>query len=119
MSEKGKTMKEVIRIDYPPTAAGKKQWNKRYGTNAYWAGKHHAAMNKAHVRKKPFEKPVLITFLWNDSLDLDNHSMMEKMIVDGLKKKLINDDSRRWVKGIEHYWHDEKCIKVIIRECED
>ena len=76
-------------------------------------------MNKAHVRKKPFEKPVLITFLWNDSLDLDNHSMMEKMIVDGLKKRLINDDSRRWVKGIEHYWHDEKCIKVIIRECED
>ena len=127
-------MKEVIRIDYPPTAAGKKQWNKRYGTNAYWAGKHHAertedarywhaltwaAMNKAHVRKKPFEKPVLITFLWNDSLDLDNHSMMEKMIVDGLKRKLINDDSRRWVKGIEHYWHDENCIKVIIRECED
>lgn len=124
-------MKEVIRIPYPHTSAGKKQWNKLYGTNAYWAGKHHAvraedarywhaltwaAMSRA--RKRPFEKPVVITFLWNDSLDLDNHSMMAKMIVDGMKGKLIRDDSRKWLKGIEHYWHEEDCIKVIIQEVE-
>lgn len=126
-------MKETIRIDYPKTDAGKKQWNKLYSVNAYWAGKHHAlrtedarywhaltwaAMNKAHVRRTPFEKPVVITFLWNDALDLDNHAMMGKMIVDALKHRLIREDSRKWVKGIEHYWHDEDCIKVIIREVE-
>ena len=126
-------MKEVIRIDYPKTAAGKKQWNKLYGDNAYWAGKHHAlraedarywhaltwaAMNKAKTRRTPFEKPVVITFLWNDRLDIGNHSMMAKMIVDAMKDKILRDDNRKWVKGIEHFWHDEDCIKVIIREVE-
>lgn len=126
-------MKEVIRIDYPKSAAGKKQWCKEYGTNAYWAGKHwskrkedaqywhaltRAALSKAQVRKRPFEKPVVITFLWNDNLDLSNHSMIAKMIEDALKSRLLHDDSRRWVKGVEHYWHDEPCIKVIIQEVE-
>ena len=124
-------MKEVIRIDYPKTAAGKKQWCKLYGSNAYWAGKHWAkrkedaqywhaltwaAMSKAQIRKRSFEKPVVITFLWNDNLDLDNHSMMGKMIIDAMKSRLLVDDSRRWVKGIEHYWHDAPYIKVIIQE---
>lgn len=123
--------KEVIRIDYPTTAAGKKQWAKLYGVNAYWAGKHWAkrkedakywhmltwaAMNKARVRKRPFDKPVVITFLWNDNLDLDNHSIMGKMIIDALKGKLLNDDSRRFVKGIEHFFHDAPYIQVTIRE---
>lgn len=124
-------MKETIRIYYPKSSAGKKQWNKLYGTNAYWSGKHHAkrtedarywhaltwaAMSAAHVRKRPFDKPVVITFLWNDNLDLDNHCIMAKMIVDGLKKHLINDDTRRWVRGIEHYWHDEDYIEITVSE---
>lgn len=127
-------MKEVIRIDYPKNAAGKKQWNKLYGDNAYWAGKHWsqrkedaklwhaltwAAMNKAKTRRTPFEKPVVITFLWNDRLDIGNHSMMAKMIVDAMKDKILHDDNRKWVKGIEHFWHEEDCIKVIIREVEN
>lgn len=126
-------MKEIIRIPYPKTAAGKKEWNKRFGMNAYYSGKHwskrkedadfwhtltRAAMSKAQVRRRPFEKPVVITFLWNDRLDCTNHGVMAKMIEDALVGRLINDDSRRWVKGIEHYFHDEDYIKVIIREIE-
>lgn len=125
--------KEILKIDYPKSAAGKKQWNKYYGTNAYWAGKHHAvrtkdarywheltwaAMAKAQCRKHPFEKPVVITFLWNDNLDLDNHSMMAKMIVDALKPRIIANDSRKYVHGIEHYWHEHPYIKIIIQEVE-
>ncbi len=126
-------MKEIIRIPYPKTDAGKKEWNKRFGMNAYYAGKHwakrkedadywhqltRAAMSKAQVRRRPFDKPVIITFCWNDRLDLDNHSIMSKMIIDALKGRLINDDTRRWVKGIEHYWHDADYIKIIIQEVE-
>lgn len=125
--------REVLSIDYPKNAEGKKEWNRRYGTNAYWSGKHHAArakdaqywheltwaaMAKAQCRKHPFEKPVVITFLWNDNLDLDNHSMMAKMIVDALKPRVIANDSRKYVQGIEHYWHEHPCIKIIIQEVE-
>lgn len=124
-------MRECFRIPYPNRAEDKKLWNERYGTNAYWSGKHYSkraqdarywhgltvsAINRAKIRKRPFDKPVVITFLWNDRMDLDNHSMMAKMILDGMKDKLINDDSKKWVKGIEHYWHEEDCIKVIITE---
>jgi hypothetical protein len=126
-------VKEIIRIPYPKTAAGKKEWNKRFGMNAYYSGKHwskrkedadfwhtltRAAMSKAQVRRRPFEKPVVITFLWNDKLDLDNHSIMSKMIIDALKGRLINDDTRKWVRGIEHYWHEDDYIKVILQEIE-
>ena len=126
-------MVESFRIYYPQTAAGKKQWAKLYGMNAYYAGKHWAqrkqdaeywhlltrsAMNKAGIRKRPFEKPVEISFLWNDRLDLDNHAVMGKMIVDAMKGRLINDDNRRWLKAVYHSFHDEDYILVQVREIE-
>ncbi len=124
-------MKECFRIPYPNTDSGKKAWNKEYGMNSIYAGKHwskrredaqlwHAltvsAMNKAQVRRKPFDKPVVITFLWNDRLDLSNHAYMAKLIEDGMKGRLIMDDSKKFVKGMEHFFHDEPYIKVIVTE---
>lgn len=124
-------MKESFRIDYPRNDAGKKAWNKEYGMNALYEGKHWSfrrkdaqywhmltlsAMQRAKVRRKPFEKPVIITFWWNDRLDLSNHAYMAKLIEDGMKGSLINDDSKRWVKGIEHFFHDENYILVELEE---
>lgn len=126
-------MREIFTIDYPKTEAGRKAWAKEYGLNAYYAGKHwsrrqqdaqlwHAmtvsALNAAHIRKRPFDKPVVITFCWDDRLDIDNHAAMGKMIVDALKGRLIRDDSRRWVKGVCHYFHEQRRIKVIVEEIE-
>lgn len=126
-------MTEIIRIPYPKTDAGKKEWNKRYGMNAYYAGKHHskraedarywhaltvAAMSKRNIRKRPFDKPVHITYFFNDRLDVSNHCMIAKMIEDGLRKRLIHDDSRKWVSGMTILMHDEDCIKVVIEEVE-
>ena len=59
---------------------------------------------------------MVISFFWNDRLDIDNHSVMGKMIVDALKGRLIQDDSRPYLKGVCHYWHDEDYIKVEIEE---
>lgn len=122
---------EKLRIAYPAFASEKKRWAKAYGMNAYYAGKHWAQRKKdadfwhwlvsanmaeQNVRRIPFKKPVIITFRWNDRLDIDNHSIMGKMIVDALKGKVIEDDSRRWLKGVCHYFHDENYIEVEIRE---
>ena len=113
--------KECFRIEYPNTPAGKKDWNKRFSDNAYYAGKHwavrkkdadywhnmvRACMDRQGVRKRPFEKPVEILLFWNDRLDVDNHSIMGKMIVDAMKGRLIQQDSRKWVKGVSHAFHD-------------
>lgn len=122
---------ESFRIYYPKSKAEQKRWAKEYGMNAYYAGKHwsirkqdaeywhlltRSAMNRQEIRVRPFEKPVEISFLWNDRLDIDNHAIMGKMIVDAMKGRLINDDSRRFVKGIYHGFHDEDYILIQIRE---
>lgn len=124
-------MKESFIIQYPKTPAERKRWSSRYGMNAYYSGKHWAqrkadaeywhmmvrsAMNSQKVRRKPFEKPVVITFYWNDRLDIDNHAVMGKMILDAMKGRIVNDDTRRWVKGVEHYFHDADNIKVVVSE---
>lgn len=124
-------MTEVFYIEYPPTKAGKKQWSNDYGMNKYYAGCHWSVrkrdaefwhmlvrhyMNKQEVRKQPFEKPVTVTFWWNDRLDIDNHAVMGKYIVDGMKGRIIQDDSRRYLKGVSHLFHDEDYIKIEIRE---
>ena len=113
--------REFFKIEYPNTPAGKKDWNKRFSDNAYYAGKHwavrkkdadywhnmvRACMDRQGVRKRPFEKPVEILLFWNDRLDVDNHSIMGKMIVDAMKGRLIQNDSRKWVKGVTHTFHD-------------
>lgn len=124
-------MEEVFSIPYPDTAAGKKQWTKRYGMNAYYAGKHwavrkadadywhrltQAEMQRQKVRTKPFENPVIISFYWNDRLDCSNHAVMGKMIEDAMVGRIIDGDSRKYVKGIEHYFWDKDSIGVCVRE---
>lgn len=124
-------MIEEFRIDYPANCVGRKAWNKSYSMNAYYAGKHWsqrkkdaeywhwltmAAMRKAHCRQTPFDKPVFVTFLWNDGLDIDNHAVMGKMIVDAMKGALIRDDTRRYLIGIVHRFHDEDYIEVRVQE---
>lgn len=124
-------MTEEFIIPYPSTDAGRKLWNREYGFNAYWAGKHHAKrakdaqywhtlvkseMTRQKVRKVPFANAVVITFYWNDRLDCSNHSAMGKMIEDAIKGRIIKDDSRRYVRGVEHYFHNNNHIRVVIRE---
>lgn len=118
-------------IPYPSTKAGKTDWNKRYGLNSYYSGKHWSERNKdaeywhylvrSELRKQcpkrsMMNSPVVITFYYNDSLDLSNHAAMAKMIEDALKGIIIEDDSRKYVKGIEHYFHGEDFIRVVVRE---
>jgi hypothetical protein len=118
-------------IDYPESKAGRNQWSKDYGMNAYYAGKHwskrkqdaefwhlmvRSCMNRQDVRQTPFREPVIVTFRWNDRLDIDNHAIMGKMILDAMKGRVIEEDSRRWVKGVCHFFHDEDYIGVEVKE---
>lgn len=126
-------MTEKFTIPYPSTKKGKAMWSRQYGMNAYYSGKHwaqrkddaetwhmmtRAAMRKAHCRTTPFDKPVVVRFYWNDNLDIDNHAVMGKMIVDAMKSSIIHDDNRRYLTGVSHYFHDEDYILVTVREAD-
>lgn len=124
-------MTEQFGIPYPASAAEKRNWSKQYSLNAYYSGKSWPArkrdadfwhwiavlnMNTQNVRREPFKSPVIITFRWNDGLDIDNHAIIGKMITDSMKGRVIQDDTRKWVVGVEHYFHDEDYIGVEIKE---
>lgn len=43
----------------------------------------------------------------NNRLDIDNHSYLAKLIIDGMKGLLIEDDDRRFVKSLRQEFHNE------------
>lgn len=117
-------------IPYPDTSAGRTAWNKAYGLNAYWAGKHWAkrkadadfwhTLTWQAIQGLPKmtiddDYPVIISMYFNDRLDAINHAAIFKMIEDALKGELIIDDSRRFVAGSEIYYHSDDCIRVQIK----
>ena len=62
------------------------------------------------------QKPVALTFRYNSRLDLSNHSYLAKMIEDALKGVVIEDDSRRYVRGFyQEFWEGEG-VQVEVEE---
>lgn len=118
-------------IPYPATKKGKSVFCKRFGLNAYYAGKHwsarkrdaeelhwmtRSAMRRAGIRQRMLQRPVEITFRWDDRLDIDNHAVLGKAIVDGMKGYILQDDNRRYVRRVCHEFWDGGEIQVEVRE---
>lgn len=116
-------------IPYPTTKRGMTAWNKRFGVNAYYSGKHYQArkrdadelhqialtcMRRAKIRKQFVSYPVDVRFFWDDRLDVDNHAVMGKAFVDAMKGYILPDDNRRWLKRVSHEFWDEGKIGVEI-----
>lgn len=113
---------QIFKIPYPPK---KTEWTKRYSLNKYYSGVHWTTRqndaNFWHTITRAYShglhaeaEPVIISFYFNDGLDISNHAAIAKMIEDGLKGKVIADDSRKYVIGHEYYFHDEDNITIKI-----
>jgi Holliday junction resolvase RusA-like endonuclease len=91
-----------------------------WGMNKVYAGKHWNErkeqasvihlMVRAAIRKQvrpvqKFQKPVTVTILYNSRLDIDNHGYLAKMIIDGMKGLLIEDDNRKFVDCLVQGFH--------------
>ena len=120
----------VFEIPYPP-GKGKREWNQRFGLNAYYAGKHYQqrrrdaeelhqitwlSMRKAKIRKETVNVPVKLTFLFDDGLDCSNHAVIVKAVEDAMKGWIIKDDSRKYVKSITVMFHQKNCLRVVVEE---
>lgn len=69
-------------------------------------------LRKQGIERVLFDKPVSITFYWNDGLDIDNHAYMAKLIIDSMKGYLLIEDDKRYVIEIIHRFHKLDCILV-------
>lgn len=122
----------IFNIPYPDSKRERSRWNKRFSMNAYYAGKHwtqrkedaefwHLLTRSAIARNGAAGLrtiPVEIIFYWDDGLDVDNHAVMGKMILDALKGVVIPDDSPKYVKAVTHRMWDGGKIQVEVRPWE-
>lgn len=122
----------VIRftIPYPQTKKGKSDFCRRFGLNAYYAGKHPQvrrkdaqelhqlailSMHRARVKQDIIQYPVEVRFYWNDGLDADNHSVMGKAFLDAMKGYIIKDDRRKWVRKVSHeFWEGQEILVEVL-----
>ena len=110
-------------IDYKVTA--------KDSTNKFYAGVHWSerkqyvdmmhlivtsALIKQRIPKKPYSKPVRISFWWTGKLDLDNYGFIRKTIIDALKGWVIVDDDGRYVRGLQEQYSTTPLITVRVEE---
>ncbi len=117
-------------IPYPATKQGKTAFCRQYGLNAYYAGKHWTlrckdaealhtmtllALKRNRIERDLLHGPVELRFLYDDGLDVDNHAVIGKAILDALKGYLLPDDSPKYVRRITHEMWDGGEIRVEVR----
>ena len=118
-------------IPYPGSKRGKAAFCKRFGLNAYYSGKHWAARKKdaeelhaltlasmkhAKIRRKMLNRPVSISFYWDDRMDIDNHAAIAKAVVDAMKGYILPDDNPQFYRKVTHEFWDGGCIRVEVSE---
>lgn len=102
-----------------------------YGMNKLYAGVHWTVRKRQadfihslvqttlyanKVPKLPFKRPVKVTISYNSKLDIDNHSYLSKLIVDGLKGYLIEDDKRKYLVELDQQFWEGEGILVEVEE---
>ena len=102
-----------------------------YGMNKLYAGVHWTVRKRQadfvhglvqstlYVNKVPrklFKKPVRVTISYNSRLDIDNHSYLSKLIIDGLKGYLIEDDTKKYLTELNQKFWKEDGILVEVEE---
>ncbi len=65
-----------------------------------------------------FTNPVMVHIRYNSRLDIDNHGYLSKLIVDGMKGILIQDDTRRYVTGLTQTFHSMYVNKIYVEVIE-
>lgn len=118
-------MKVRFTIDLQP--------NSEWGMNRVYSGAHWSirkrqaaevhALVKAAIRKqnrnvRKFSEPVTVCIWYNSRLDIDNHGYLAKLIIDGMKGVLIEDDDRRYVKELYQGFYSGDKKKIIVEVSE-
>ncbi|MBQ7014300.1 MAG: hypothetical protein IJN11_10375 [Oscillospiraceae bacterium] len=102
----------------------------RWGMNSLYSGKHwakrdkeaaemhlivRAALSECRIPRRLFTAPVAVHIRYNSRMDIDNHGYLSKLIIDGLKGWLIEDDSRKYVKALYQEFHSMDAGLIFVR----
>ena len=114
-------MKARFSLDLTPNA--------HWGMNQVYSGKHwsirkeqaaqvhllvRSAIRRQNRSVRKFQHPVNVRISYNSRLDIDNHGYLAKLIIDGMKGVLLEDDDRRFVKSLTQSFHSGDRGKILV-----
>lgn len=117
-----------FRFTVPIHPESKWGMNAVYSQSMHWAQRKKQAQGvhilvKSCIRKvdrnvRKFAKPVSVRITYDSRLDIDNHGYLAKLIIDGMKGVLVEDDTRRYIRELVQGFHTgaPNEIRVEVRE---
>lgn len=105
-----------VKILLPVKVTSKLSLNKIY-SGVHWsvrckyAEQFHTMVQmellKQGIYRGSYIGAVEVRFKFNSNLDIDNHGYIIKMVIDGLKGYLIQDDNKKYVKKSSQEFDDK------------
>lgn len=115
---------EKFTISVSPERISKCGMNKIYA-GVHWTVRKKQAMEMHEITAqaiknqcitpKMFDTPVDVEIAYNTRMDIDNHSYLSKMIIDGMKGLFIEDDTRKYVRSLKQAFHDGNRTEIIVK----
>ena len=109
------TKKEIGKYSFNKVYAGM-HWTKRKAAADYFHSITQCALHSKKIPRTPFKRPVRITMYFNSNLDISNHSWIAKMVEDGMKGWLIQDDTKKYVTELDQKFWEGQGILVEVNE---
>mgnify|MGYP005787302739 CR=1 FL=1 len=95
-------------------------WSKRKHQAEQIHGLVQTTLRQKRIPRKMFSKPVSVRISYNSRLDIDNHGCLSKLIIDGLKGYLIEDDRRKYIRALHQcFWSGEGVLVEIFEKGEE
>lgn len=95
-------------------------WSKRKHQAEQIHGLVQTTLKQKRIPRKVFTKPVNVRISYNSRLDIDNHGYLSKLIIDGLKGYLIEDDRRKYIRALHQcFWSGEGVLVEIFEKGEE
>lgn len=95
-------------------------WSKRKHQAEQIHGLVQTTLKQKRIPRKMFSKPVSVRISYNSRLDIDNHGYLSKLIIDGLKGYLIEDDRRKYIRALHQcFWSGEGVLVEIFEKGEE
>ena len=95
-------------------------WSKRKRQAEQIHGLVQTTLKQKRIPRKMFSKPVSVRISYNSRLDIDNHGYLSKLIIDGLKGYLIEDDRRKYIRALHQcFWSGEGVLVEIFEKGEE
>lgn len=103
--------------EYSLNASG--HWATEYGNKKMIEGLVTVSAKQLE-RKITYRVPVVIELLYNSGLDIDNHGLLAKAIIDGLRyANILEDDNKRCVVGLFQRFTSNPGVTIIISPAKD